>query len=527
MVTKATEENRTCGLPGARSRATDLASLRYEIHSLWNSWSWRIFRPFRNLIRRKRGYGEEREPLVESVEEAARVIASIHQSLSWRLTVPLRFAHRALIMRSRFAPSVTAASSTWSHEAGLVEEALTRASFLQAKTAPLRLDVSLPRDDRRVNILVSQIDFQYLFGGYIAVFSLALALSDRGHRTRIVIVDPCEYKPELWRKQIKSFPPLADLFDRVEIEYRFDRSRSLVVSSVDAFLATSWWTAHVAHRAATELKQHRFVYLIQEYEPLFYEASSLRALAEESYTFPHYALFSTELLREYSRQNRIGLFSRMDDSGDDFSVSFQNAISTAGIHMQTLEQRVGRRLLFYARPEAHAARNLFELGIVGMAEAIREGHFDLKTWQFDGIGSLGARTGVDLAGRVKLMLMPRTTLDEYTKLLPSYDIGLSLMLTPHPSLVPLDMAAAGLVTVTNTYANKTATKLEAISTNIIAVPATVTSIKEGLVRALQRVDDFESRVAGAQIHWPTHWSDALNNEVMDKLKWFLDHPNAD
>jgi hypothetical protein len=405
-------------------------------------------------------------------------------------------------------------------------EAVARASFLLTKTAPLNLNIS-PRADRRVNILTSQIDFKYLFGGYISVFGLALTLKDSGYRTRIVLVDECDYKPDLWRKQIKAFPPLADLFDRVEVEYVFDRSRSLIVSQNDAFVATSWWTAHIAHRAAAELKQRRFVYLTQEYEPLFYEASSLRALAEESYTLPHYAIFSTELLREYQRQNKIGVFARSDIVGDDLSVSFQNAIFTAGVRIEDLKQRTSRRLLFYARTEPHAARNLFELGLLGLSKTIRGGHFDLKKWQFDGIGLLGAMQPVDLGRQAKLTLLPRTTLEEYTNLLPHYDLGLSLMLTPHPSLVPLDMAAAGLVTVTNTYANKTAEKLRRISKNIVAVPATINGIKEGLVRALGEVENFEDRVAGAQIDWKTRWSDALGEMIMCKIRRFIDEPNID
>ena len=432
-----------------------------------------------------------------------------------------RFMRRAL--QAHEMGGATVASSPGSVEA--VSEAFERISHLQTKTAPLKLDTST-RSERRVNILVSTIDFEYLYGGYIAVLKLALQINDYGYRTRIVIVDPCDYNPELWRKQIKGYSPLVDLFDRIEIEYRFDRSRSLAVSPTDAFLATSWWTAHIAHHASAELKQRRFVYLTQDYEPLFYEAGSLRALAEQSYGFPHYALFSTELLREYSRQHRIGVFNAPDGSGDDYSVSFQNAIRAAGVRLEHLQQRTSRGLLFYARPESHAARNLFELGVLGLSEAIEEGHFDLEKWRFDGIGSLGALKSVDLAERVKLNLRPRMTLDEYTTLLPSYDLGLSLMLTPHPSLVPLDMAAAGLVTVTNTYANKTGAKMESISNNIIAVPATVQGIKEGLIQALRNVDNFESRVAGAQIHWHTRWSDAFGGAVMDKLKRFIDHPNV-
>jgi hypothetical protein len=374
--------------------------------------------------------------------------------MSWELTAPLRLLHRAIrhpalpVLTSNLATENSAQPSDQPMEP--LPEAFGRLTYLREVVSPLKLNVS-SRTERRVNVLVSTIDFKYLYGGYLAVFRLALELTKQGYRTRIVIVDQCDYRPDLWRRQIQGYPPLADLFDRVEVEYRYDRSRALAVSPKDSFLATSWWTAHVAHHAAVELEQRRFVYLTQEYEPVFYEAGSMHALAEESYTFPHYALFSTELLRDYSRQHRIGVFSAADGSGDEYSVSFQNAIEGASASLEILQQRTSRRFLFYARPERHAARNLFEMGIFALSEVIGDGHFDLTKWQFEGIGTLQAHR-LALDKDVELEMLRRVSLEEYINLLPSYDLGLSLMLTPHPSLVPLDMAAAGLVTVTNTYA---------------------------------------------------------------------------
>ena len=54
------------------------------------------------------------------------------------------------------------------------------------------------------------------------------------------------------------------------------------------------------------------------------------------------------------------------------------------------------------------------------------------------------------------------------------------MYTPHPSLVPIEMASAGMVTVTNTFANKTAAALAAISTNLLAAEPAVEAIAGAL-----------------------------------------------
>ncbi len=392
--------------------------------------------------------------------------------------------------------------------------------FIQQKIAPLRLVVA-DHSPRRVNVLLPTVDFRYLFAGYIGMFNFALHLRRQGYDVRIVIVDPCDYSPTTWKREIQKYQGLQDLFEQVETTYVFDRSIALDVSSSDAFIATSWWTAHIAHHAARALGQEKFVFLAQEYESVFYPTSSLYALAEEAYTFPHQAIFSTEFLREYFKQNRLGVFSAGIERGAHDSISIQNAIHTFQINVTELRRRSTRKLLFYARPEQHAARNMFEIGVLAMRAAIEEGCFDPNGWEFHGIGAVNSYRSLALHRHIELKLLPKVSLQEYLALLPSYDLGLSLMLTPHPSMVPLDMAAAGLVTITNTYANKTREKLAEISPNIIAIPPTIQGIKEGLITALADVDNFEKRVAGSRVNWSISWSDTFNCEVMAKIKEFI------
>ncbi len=98
---------------------------------------------------------------------------------------------------------------------------------------------------------------------------------------------------------------------------------------------------------------------------------------------------------------------------------------------------------------------------------------------------------------------------------------MSLMLSPHPSLVPLEMAAGGLVTVTNTYENKTKEKLSSISSNIIAVPPTLEGLASGIGSAAERVFDYDARIAGTDVHWPASWDEAFTPEFMQKLKLFM------
>lgn len=218
------------------------------------------------------------------------------------------------------------------------------ARFVAEKIEPLELAVS-DAAVRRVNVLIPTLDLEHFFGGYIAKFNLARRLAERGARVRLVCVDPVGPLPRDWKKTIESYRGLAGLFDRVELEFA-RATGSLEVSPEDGFVATTWWTAHVAAAAVATLGRRGFVYLIQEYEPLTFPLGTLSALAAQSYRFAHFALFSTELLQDYFRARGIGVYV---DGGprDQAAEVFQNAITavaapTAG----ALAARASRGLLF-------------------------------------------------------------------------------------------------------------------------------------------------------------------------------------
>jgi glycosyltransferase involved in cell wall biosynthesis len=387
----------------------------------------------------------------------------------------------------------------------------------QRITAPLTLAI---RDDAppRVNVVVSIIDFKYVFGGYITVFHLCRRLVDRGFRVRLIVTDECDFRPVSWADNFRRFPGLEDFLDRIELVYCHDRTTVVPVGPRDTFLATSWWTAHIARQAMQDIGKDEFVYLIQEFEPGFYPYGTLAASAAESYSFPHRALFSTDILQEFFRLSRTGVYARPD--GDELSASFQNAITSVGeVTAAELQARRTRRLLFYCRPEPHALRNMFDTGVMALRKAVAAGAF--RGWEFHGIGSMGPASKLKLADGVFMSLLPRMDQEQYRKILREYDVGLSLMYSPHPSLVPIEMAGAGMLTVTNGFANKSAERLLAISTNFLPTPASVEGVTRGLFHACALVKNYEARAAGARINWATTWDESLTPEVMDRLAGFL------
>ncbi len=387
---------------------------------------------------------------------------------------------------------------------------------------PLALTVS-EDEPERVNLLLPTIELRHLFGGYITKFNLARKLAEQGLRTRIMTVDPTPSLPADWREEVEGYAGLEGLFDKVEVAFARDRDAPVAINPNDRFVATTWWTAHIAAAAVGRTRRQRFLYLIQEFEPYTHPMGSWAAYALSTYELPHVAMFSTELLRDFFAARRIGVFAGTEEQGRERSLAFENAI-TAVVPptAEELAARERRTLLFYARPEGHGARNMFELGLLGLAAAIKRGTFGPE-WDFHGIGTVGGRDrAIGLPGGRHLELLNRRDQGGYAEVLTAHDAGLALMSTPHPSLVPLEMASAGMLTVTNSWETKTAEVMAGLSPNLIAVPPGVDGIAAGLAEAVGGAGDYERRIAGSRVEWSRDWEQSFDATTMAAVVGLLD-----
>jgi hypothetical protein len=90
--------------------------------------------------------------------------------------------------------------------------------------------------------------------------------------------------------------------------------------------------------------------------------------------------------------------------------------------------------------------------------------------------------------------------------------------TPHPGLVPIEMASAGMVTVTTTFGPKDEATLHAISPNLRAVEPTPAAVTTVLRHAIAHdVDAVEDRVRGADVDWPTRWEQAFDDPLVSRI----------
>jgi len=374
----------------------------------------------------------------------------------------------------------------------------------------------------RVNFLLPTFDKTLMFGGYIAGMNFLDQLLDRGHRVRVLITDDVRANTDRLRRQFAGHALATSVLDRAEVVNIARRAELLDISSDDRFLAYSMWTAHHADTLSRAVGR-RFAFFIQEYEPIFHHHDSWHALGASAYDKPHFAIFNDAMLVRYFRDNRLGVFRDGEESGRRDSVVFQHAlsVSTPPTAADLTRDSGTGRMLVYGRPEAHAARNLFEVAITGLREAVAEGVFD-GDWVFEGVGSLRTDATIRL-GRGKLLrLTPRLPLGDYVTALRTYDVGLSLQYSPHPGVVHFEMAACGMSVVTNTFSNRSAADLREISANLIGVAPTPAGVSGGLADAVARSGDTEARAKAAVGPWVTDWADSFNGDVMAAVERALD-----
>ncbi len=418
-----------------------------------------------------------------------KVDAAIAKSMG---RVPSGFAHFLQIGREeRRSPGSTQLTAE-PHDNLADPVGLKHLEVVERTLTPFAYRVYPATGTPRVNFLLPTFDKTLMFGGYIAGLNFLDQLLERGRRVRILITNDTRANTERLRRQFAGHALGTAVLDRAEIVNLSRRGELLDISADDRFLAYSMWTAHHADVFSRAVGR-RFVFFIQEYEPTFHHHDSWHALGASVYDKPHFAIFNAPMLRRYFRDHHLGVFRDGEEAGLRDSVVFQHALSVSRspVAADLARSTDTRRLLLYGRPEAHAGRNLFEVAVTGLREAVANDVFD-GDWEFDGVGSLRTEVAIRL-GRGKLLtLTPRLPLGDYVESLRGYDVGLSLQYAPHPGVVHFEMAACGIPVVTNTFRQPFCGDLREISANLIGVAPTPDGVAAGLADAVARTADLEA-----------------------------------
>lgn len=268
----------------------------------------------------------------------------------------------------------------------------------------------------------------------------------------------------------------------------------------DIFLASAWWDAHLLNELPL---QKKFIYLIQDFEPIFYNNSDQYVLAEETYRNNSFIpLFNTKLMREFmQKRGYAGI-------GND-ELYFEPAVN--------IGKRIGyappksngqrRKLFIYGRPSVH--RNLFYRALYVVDRAFSNRVLVPEDWEVYMAGQ-DKLPDVLLDCGVAVQNLGKLSLDEYYKFAKTIDLGVSLMMAPHPSYPPLELASLGAAIVTTTYSNKQ--DLSVYSKNIIVTDSSTDNLVKAVGYAAKV--PYSDRIENAKnSNIPSDWQLSLQDVI--------------
>lgn len=332
----------------------------------------------------------------------------------------------------------------------------------------------------RLNLLLPSINPEHYFGGADTAVKLYRAMLDQFPRSRIILLDSHPRAEALARfaDHVAVGCEEDSEAPRQIVGFNDRYGRSLPAGTNERWMATAWWSAFAA-QAAVEWQMSRgsaaapILYFIQDFEPGFYPWSSQSAIAASTYRpGTDLGVFNTRLLCDYFARQGIAYTQQ---------VVIEPTLNASLRPVELMGTTRQRTILVYARPSV--PRNALPL----ICEGLRAwGWTDprCKHWQVLGIGELDR--DLDL-GPFSLRGLGKLSLSDYRSRLQQSAIGISLMLSPHPSYPPLEMAAYGMSTISNTFANK---DLSTLFPNVISLDR---ASPAAIVAALKsEVDRWES-----------------------------------
>lgn len=308
--------------------------------------------------------------------------------------------------------------------------------------------------ERRINLLVPSINQEHLFGGIstaLHFFDRLYGLEEKAAR-RIITTDASPGNEDLNRfREYTIVSSEGDTDAESQIVPFNDRyNKTIPIGKEDVFIATSWWTAYFAQRIvqwqAETYNQppKKVIYFIQDFEPGFYSWSSQYSLALSTYLYKgeQIAVFNSSLLKEF-----------FNNHGFKFSEEYcfePKLNASLKQHLVPFKERSKKKkILIYGRPSV--ARNAFTVII----EALRNWVWiqqNPSEWEIVSAGE--QHNDIDVGNGVTIKSRGKMSLEDYANELKESAIGISLMISPHPSYPPLEMAHFGMLVLTNTYENK-------------------------------------------------------------------------
>ena len=381
-----------------------------------------------------------------------------------------------------------------------------------------------PSDRIRLNLLVPSINQEHIFGGIsTALKFFDLLIEEFDCDSRIILTDAAPSENDL-----KKFPKYriigstdTNISGHVIVPYNDRYNKELSVSGKDIFMATSWWTAYNGYKTLQWQKDtysgySPLIYFIQDFEPGFYPWSSRYALADDTYKsrYDTCAVFNSSFLADYFKINQYHFA---------YEYMFEPRLNQnlkAYLESDSRSTAKKKQIFIYGRPSV--ARNAFTLIIESLKKWVWMQE-DIKDWEIVSAGELHPQ--IDIGNGKTVRSVGKMTLDEYAKVLSESMLGISLMVSPHPSYPPLEMAMFGMGVITNHYANK---DLSSWHENIVSLEsASPESISQELHTMCRSLAENPQKYISGKLRNEQYMSSSNQFEFVTDIKKIYMNSNED
>lgn len=344
----------------------------------------------------------------------------------------------------------------------------------------------------RLNLLIPTINVEQIFGGITTAIKIfeKIALEKNMNR-RIVVTDGAACKNDFLN--FPNYRNVSCLDDDVadnQIVIFNDRSgRTIPVAKNDIFVSSAWWTEYIItdviewqKKQYNLAKENKSVYIVQDYEPGFYEWSTRYMLAKSTYIQKSrkVGIFNTKFLYDY--------FKKMGHKFDEEYIfePFLNE-KLKNILDKNVDIKKEKIVFIYGRPSVK--RNAFELIVESLKISVRNIDY-ISDWRFISLGE--KHQNIDLGKGVILESYGKVSLEEYAEFMLKAYLGISLMVSPHPSYPPLEMASFGMNVITNTFEDR---NLSSMCGNIYSIDnINIQKLSDCIVNRIREYDDKKSYI---------------------------------
>lgn len=310
--------------------------------------------------------------------------------------------------------------------------------------------------ESRLNLVVPSIEEEHIYGGISTALRLFEEIAKSFKRIRIIVLDF-----DVSEVSVKRYPKYSlvsgeeNSCDSLQIvsllrDHVAEEPYNLAIAKQDIFIATIWYSAYLVKKirgwqSRTYLSRPQyFIYLVQDYEPGFYPWSSQSLLAESTYQHSSETItvFNTKILQDFFHRKNIHF-----EKEYVLKPRLHKFLTEA--RSRFLGDRKQKVIVIYGRPET--PRNAFCL----IVESLRcWAQIDPSADGWAVISAGEEHETISLSENLDILSVGKLSIEAYAELLGSAAIGISFMISPHPSYPPLEMAHYGMKVITNAYENK-------------------------------------------------------------------------